>query len=1010
MKASLLPLDRFCLGAGPRGLRGAWLCLLLALTAPAAIAQGTISGVVTNSATGATLEGARVVLKGIGREVTSDSLGFYQIDDVPAGEAQLAVTYTGLNRQDFTVTVAPNGTTRRDIGLTADIYRMDKFVVASEREGNAKAITLQRLSDGVKNVVSADAFGGLAGNPADLAMRLPGVEGESVGGDMRYLRIRGLNQNLSSITQDGNRLADAGSAGSTREFQFQTVSSDAIERIEVTKSPTPDQDGDSIGGTVNLVSKSAFDSSPERRIRGSVGAIWRATDSRDHPRWNGSLSYSEVFGGRIGVSVNLAYRPHGSIIDMDTQSHQQLPLGTTGPAYTYLVSAQDFRLVRIRSGAGVKLDFKLNDQVRFYTGFQFNKHIEHGEHSQATWQTNQAVATLDAAGNPTGTNGILPGYTDEITHVRAVPLSTLAIFSQSPYKLGTTSNLNAGGVHRYHTWQLDYDAYTSKSKAYYPGNNTFTYTIRNIGFDIIHDDRLFASVRQTAGPDWTRLENYTDNTYNSARMVGWDTYSGAVVNLRKSFTAPVPSYLKAGLRWRQQDRNLDNTPYNTVYLGPDGVMGPNPANGGRNDDNLAQFGLANRPFPDTKLARYGSVPFPAFQAIGRPTDIEHFIAANPTYWRRNLASDLQAALINHQLFTEQIKAAYLMGGMQLGRLHVLSGVRVEQTETEGEGALQVVTPEEKARRAAWGTAPLTDGEIIRRANEEFGRRAHRNGDYRSVFPGVHLKYAFRPNLLARFSYSENIGRPSVGQLIPRTTVNYDNQTISTSNPGLEPQWAKNFDLTTEYYFEPAGLFTLGVFEKQISKFIYTSSGNVVGSGQDNGFDGDYTGYLLTTQRNGGYAKVKGLEVSYNQQLTFLPGIWKGLGAFANATWMNARGNYGAGSAIALAPNPRVAGFNPFIANAGVSYIRSKLNLRASYNYRHRYLSSFNANESRAVYFAARPTVDVKTLYNVNRQFSVYLDVVNIFMRPDRETQFGYGRPQTTHLMRPQYFFGVNARM
>ena len=168
--------------------------------------------------------------------------------------------------------------------------------------------------------------------------------------------------------------------------------------------------------------------------------------------------------------------------------------------------------------------------------------------------------------------------------------------------------------------------------------------------------------------------------------------------------------------------------------------------------------------------------------------------------------------------------------------------------------------------------------------------------------------------------------------------------------------------------------------------------------------------LLTTQKNGGYAKVKGLEVSYNQQLTFLPGIWKGLGAFANATWMNARGNYGAGSAIALAPNPRVAGFNPFIANAGVSYIRSKLNLRASYNYRHRYLSSFNANESRAVYFAARPAVDVKTLYNVNRQFSVYLDVVNIFMRPDRETQFGYGRPQTTHLMRPQFFFGVNARM
>ena len=123
-------------------------------------------------------------------------------------------------------------------------------------------------------------------------------------------------------------------------------------------------DGDSIGGAVNLVSKSAFDSSPERRIRGSVGAIWRATDPRDKARPNASLSYSEVFGGRLGVNVNLAYRPHGSIIDVSTQGHQQLPLDVGGPAYTYLLTIQDFNNIRTRSGAGAKLDFKLNNDVR----------------------------------------------------------------------------------------------------------------------------------------------------------------------------------------------------------------------------------------------------------------------------------------------------------------------------------------------------------------------------------------------------------------------------------------------------------------------------------------------------------------------------------------------------------------------------------------------------------------------------------------------------------------------
>ncbi len=984
--------------------------LLFALLTSSAFAQGVVSGSVTNAATGAFLEGARVVLEGTGREVTTDSLGSYRFDNVATGSVSVAVSYTGLTTDRATLTVSAGSPVRRDFGLTAEIYKMGSFVVSSEREGNAKAITLQRQSEGVKSIVSADAFGGLAGNPADLAMRLPGVEGESVGGDMRYLRIRGLHQNLSTISQDGNRLADAASGGATREFQFQTVGSDSVERIEVTKSPTPDMDGDSIGGVVNLVSKSAFDSSPERRIRGSVGAILRPTDERDSSRPNASLSYSEVFWGKVGVNLNLAYRPHGSIIDVVNQAFEQLPAGRTGPAYQYSLQAQDFRNVRTRSGAGLKLDYKWNEQVRFFVNFQLNKHLEHTTNSQITWQTNQGVATVEPDGTFSGVNGIIPGYTDFETRVRPVANSTVAINSNSAYKIGTTKTVNIGGVHRYPTATLEYDVYQSASKAYYPGNNTFTYTLRGAGWTIRRNDPLFPDITQSGGPDWNRLESYTENTYNSARMVGWDRYLGAAINYKKTLKTPVPTFIKTGLRFREQSRDLDNTPYNTSYVGPDGVMGPNAALGGRNDDNLAQFGFRGIPYPDTELKRYGNLPMPDFQAVGRRTNLDQYIAANPTYWRRTLQADLQNALINTQQFVETIQAGYFMGNILLGRLNILSGLRVEDTKTDGEGALQLLTPEERARRAAWGPGPLTDAEITRRVTEEYGRRVKRKGDYRSIFPGVHLKYMFNRNIQARFSYSENIGRPSIGQLIPRTTVNLDNQTISTANPSLEPQWAKNFDLTGEIYFEPAGMFSIGVFQKQFRKFFFTASVIVVGSGADNGFEGDYAGFLLTTQRNGGAAKVKGLEVSYSQQFTFLPGIFKGLGAFANATWMNAAGNYGAGSAISLVPNPRVAGFNPFIGNIGLSYIQNKVNLRASFNYRHKYLTGFNANESRATYAAARPSLDLKALYNVNRKLSLYLDVVNVLMNPDRETQFGYDRPQVTHLMRQQFFFGANFRL
>ena len=139
----------------------------------------------------------------------TDPLGVYRFENLPAGLTTVEASYSGLDPATQSVTVVAGQEVRSDFALTSQIYALTKFVVAGEREGNAQAVTLQRLSSGVKNVVSTDAFGNLAGNPADLLVRLPGVEGATVDGTVRYVRIRGLNQNLTTITMDGNRLADA---------------------------------------------------------------------------------------------------------------------------------------------------------------------------------------------------------------------------------------------------------------------------------------------------------------------------------------------------------------------------------------------------------------------------------------------------------------------------------------------------------------------------------------------------------------------------------------------------------------------------------------------------------------------------------------------------------------------------------------------------------------------------------------------------------------------------------
>lgn len=993
-------------------LAAAVVCLPPVLThvsAQSAESQlGIVTGTVTNTATGRTLEGARVYLPGANRETYTDEQGVFRFTNVAPGEITLQVSYTGLDPIEKSLSVAGGGTARADFGLTSDVYTLGQFVVAGEREGNAQAITLQRQSPGVKSIVSADAFGNLAGNPADLLIRLPGVEGQSMDGDIRYVRIRGMSQNLNTVTINGNRAANAASAGTSREYQFEHTNADAIERMEVVKSPTPDMDGDSIGGAVNLVTKSAFDSSPERRISGSLGSMWRPWDPRDSsfPKLRSySLNYSEVFKDKLGVAVNLGYRVVPSILSESMQSYQQLPNGSTAAPYTYSVDWRDSRIIRTRGGANLKLDYKLDDQVRFYLNGSVDFSDERKTQYRETWQTNQSIAGVDGNGNFTGTGGIIPGFTETLTSVRPVTASTVELYPQYLHKVAKSNYLQLGAVHKYETLDLDYDVYQSYAETDYPGTREIAYLARGIGFTIDKSDHpYFPYITQTAGPDLRDLNTYTQNTYNSTIRNSKDRYIGAAFNATKRFDTLAPSWIKSGLRIRQQKRDMTDNSYRGNYVGPDGVMGVNPVTG-LNDDNLAQFGRGFT-VPDTELSRYANLPYANFPGDGRE-GIDQIFSQSPQLFKPDVARNVQNELNGRQNFEETITAAYIMGNIDLGNFSVMGGVRVEETDVQGEGALQYLSPEEKARRAAW-VGPVTDAEQERRTREEYGRRKTSEGKSRDIFPGVHFKYTPIRNLVTRLSYATNIGRPAIGQLIPRTTINDDNQTVSTTNPNLKAQRADNFDASLEYYFEPAGVISVGVFLKEIDRFIYTASGAVVGTGPDNGFDGNYVGYTLTTQYNGGSARIRGLELNYNQQFTNLPGFWSGFGAYATYTKMDIEGDYESGGG--LQSTSEVPGFNPMTANAGISYIRGKLTVRLQYNYTDEFLSSYNANESRLWYTIRRRTVDVKTMYRLTDKIDAYLDFNNILDEPDSGSEWFGGRPRNIKEMSPLVSLGMNFRL
>ena len=93
------------------------------------------------------------------------------------------------------------------------------------------------------------------------------------------------------------------------------------------------------------------------------------------------------------------------------------------------------------------------------------------------------------------------------------------------------------------------------------------------------------------------------------------------------------------------------------------------------------------------------------------------------------------------------------------------------------------------------------------------------------------------------------------------------QVVTVNNTGLKPQMGDNYDVSLEYYLKPAGLLSIGAFQKDVSDFVFAQDVGTIGTGVNNGFNGQYAGYLLRSQTNGGSARMRGLEVSLQHQFS-----------------------------------------------------------------------------------------------------------------------------------------------
>ncbi|MSU50545.1 MAG: TonB-dependent receptor [Opitutus sp.] len=958
----------------------------------ASLDPATITGQVSNAATRAYLEGAAVSLANSGQSAFTDREGRYQLGGVPPGAVTLVVSFSGLDPQQVSVVAGAGQRLVRDIALTAEIYRLDKFVVAGEREGTARAETLQRQAPNVKNIVSSDTFGNVAdGNIGDLLQHIAGITANYTGPDVRTVSIRGVGPDLNSVTMDGQQMASAKSAEPGRDFEYEQASLANIETIEVTKAPTPDMDGASIGGSVNLVSKSAFDRATGRVFTYGIGFTTQLVFTGPANKWKQPIKgigpslnfmYSDVLGVNRNIGITLSAvahsMPSGSARTISNLEEKNEP----GPVYASSATKVMLMATRSRLATGLKLDYKLSERSTVSVNTSYNFFYEDNDSRTFTLIASKALATVDANGNRTGGGFINPNYTNGITRVYAGTSSTATLNHGATAKWGRTYLVQPMARHRFDGLSIDYSLSYSNALSYNPPGVTHgpfgrlsplgavSARLANIGWTVDRSgDPTWPTTKQTEGPDMYNLNNYNTLLLTQNDASGVDKVLGAKFDLKKNIALAVPTFAKTGFTVQRQSRRFGNENRRYNFAGPDGTLG-------NADDSrdYAQFADIPHLATDDEIKYFrnrGGIP-----PWMNPYNVARHQQYSPQSWKEDIAFGTMNRLLFREI-TETIAAAYLMGNVRFGKISVLSGVRLENTHDEGTGPLNYISPAEKARRAAFaGVAP--DAELVRRAEAQYGTRATNHGNYTVVLPGVHLKYEPFGGLVTRLSWSTGVGRPAFGSIIPNNTVNDDTRAVTVSNPELKPQYANSYDLTAEYYFKSQGMFSLGVFRKKIADYIFTDTSRTVGSGAENGFDGDYVGYRITTQANGGFARIEGLEASYQQQLTFLPGWSKGFGLYGNYTALRTEGDYG-GAAVLTSRN--LPNFMKNSGNIGLSYRGFGLDLRLQAVFRGKYMTTNSATPALVAFQKAKTTWNWKSRYALTKRVGLFLDVENIFSVP-----------------------------
>ena len=920
-----------------------------ALAVAPAMAQsgkGNVAGRVVDSG-GGVLQGAEVELQPLGVKAVTNNQGEYTFNDVAVGAYKLNVNFVGFSSFAADVTVAAGETAHAD--ATLDVAgKSEQVIVTAERvHGEAEAINRERTADNILQVLPAEVITSLPNaNVADAIGRLPSVTLERDEGEGKYVQIRGTEPRYSNVTIDGVNVPSPESG--VRQIKLDVVPSDLVESVEINKTLHANMDGDAIGGSVNLRTKTAGEQ-PTISLFG-IGGHTPILDGRGVTQFGGTIGQRFGKDKKLGILFGGTYdwngrgindlEPAPSVIQCDPGNcltpSDNAPFVGTYPTE----DIREYRYYRARRGFEGSLDYKLNDNSQIYARGLYSHFDNFGDR----WVYTPTINSFTTSPLQGGTDGNMSAG----AQIRR-PVQVIGSFVVGGHHGWATSSL---------TWELSVSRAATEDQGYSSadfGPVDGASPLNNVQFGVDLSNRNRPKLLVQNGVNIYDPTQYFMQDYDTNKSYSPQLNLQGSVNYGKSYT------------W--------NGHFGTFE------MGAKMRNAHKFSENRDLYYNANDPtsipmsmFPVTLTdPNYYDKSY-SLGPLVNYNSIKAFYTGNPNAFTFDSNTTHQRNDPNNFDLIERVTSGYFMNTISFGKFRLYAGLRFEGTSENTLGYLVHVD---------------SNGNYLSTTGQQ------KNSGYLDPLPSVELRYAINSDSGIRVAYGRGLARPDFQDLAPYLVLNDKRNSISIGNPDLKPTHANNYDVLYEHYLNPLGVIQAGFFYKDISDPIYSVQTDVT--------SGTYTGFQQTQPVNGSSAWLWGFEIAYQQRMSYLPGVLSALGLSANYSYTASQANGVPGRS----DHPALQRQAPHTWNISPTYDRGRVSVRVGLTYNSANIFFYNYSDGAPLglkgpngdnYLYAHLQLDAQGSVRLAKGFSVIAYGLNL-----NNEVFGFYQGSTIWPIQREYY-------